>query len=59
MLFALQWDFEAYSEGCKAQFGVTPDPYWVETLYGGKNISSHSNIIFRYYASNSAPHTPC
>ena len=44
----LQWDINAYSEECQREFGVTPQPYWVETQYGGKNISSYSNIVFRY-----------
>ena len=26
---------------------MTPQPYWVETQYGGKNISAYSNIVFR------------
>lgn len=41
------WDLKKYEEGCKKSYGVTPQPYLVEVLYGGKNISSHSNIIFR------------
>ena len=44
----VQWDFASYSESCYLQFGVTPQQYWVETLYGGKNISASSNIVFRY-----------
>ena len=42
------WNFTAYEEGCMKSFGVRPDPYHVERMYGGKDISSHSNIIFRY-----------
>lgn len=40
------WDFKAYAEECRALFGVTPRPDWADTIYGGKNIKSHSNIIF-------------
>lgn len=47
MLYPNPWNFTAYVEGCKEEFGVTPQPYLIETVYGGKNISSHSNIIFR------------
>lgn len=42
------WNLTAYEEGCMEAFGVKPDPYWVETVYGGKDIVEHSNIIFRY-----------
>ncbi|XP_005074170.1 lysosomal Pro-X carboxypeptidase [Mesocricetus auratus] len=40
------WDFERFSDDCFNQWGVKPRPNWITTLYGGKNISSHSNIIF-------------
>ncbi|XP_051048216.1 lysosomal Pro-X carboxypeptidase [Phodopus roborovskii] len=40
------WDLDKFSEDCFSQWGVKPRPYWITTLYGGKNISSHSNIIF-------------
>ncbi|MFT7803846.1 lysosomal Pro-X carboxypeptidase-like [Arapaima gigas] len=40
------WNFEAFSEECYALFGVRPRPYWAGTVYGGKEISSHSNIVF-------------
>ncbi|XP_030633269.1 lysosomal Pro-X carboxypeptidase [Chanos chanos] len=40
------WDFQAFSDECYSMFGVRPREDWVETVYGGKNISSHSNIIF-------------
>lgn len=41
------WNLTAYQEDCFKRFGVKPDPYWVETAYGGKNIEAHSNIVFR------------
>ncbi|KAJ8256663.1 hypothetical protein COCON_G00188150 [Conger conger] len=40
------WDFGAFSEECQALFGVKPRADWADTVYGGKNIKSHSNIIF-------------
>ncbi|XP_031243250.1 lysosomal Pro-X carboxypeptidase isoform X1 [Mastomys coucha] len=40
------WDLESYSNDCFNQWGVRPRPHWMITMYGGKNISSHSNIIF-------------
>ena len=42
------WDFQAFSDECQALFGVRPRASWAETLYGGKELSAHSNIIFRY-----------
>ncbi|KAM9039064.1 lysosomal Pro-X carboxypeptidase [Sarcophilus harrisii] len=40
------WDFAAYSDQCFQEWGVRPRPLWIPTVFGGKNISSHSNIIF-------------
>ncbi|NP_001072639.1 lysosomal Pro-X carboxypeptidase precursor [Xenopus tropicalis] len=40
------WDLQAFSDECYKQWGVRPRGSWVTTVYGGKNISSHSNIIF-------------
>ncbi|ERE79438.1 lysosomal Pro-X carboxypeptidase-like protein [Cricetulus griseus] len=40
------WDFDKFSNDCFNQWGVKPRLNWIITLYGGKNISSHSNIIF-------------
>ncbi|XP_040195902.1 lysosomal Pro-X carboxypeptidase [Rana temporaria] len=41
-----KWDFETYSDECYKQWGVRPREKWITTIYGGKNISSASNIIF-------------
>uniref|UniRef100_A0A5F8HAR8 Prolylcarboxypeptidase n=1 Tax=Monodelphis domestica TaxID=13616 RepID=A0A5F8HAR8_MONDO len=41
-----EWDFAAYSDQCFLEWGVRPRPLWIPTVFGGKNISSHSNIIF-------------
>ncbi|XP_007537171.2 lysosomal Pro-X carboxypeptidase [Erinaceus europaeus] len=40
------WDLKSYSDECFKQWHVRPRPHWIRTLYGGKNISSHTNIIF-------------
>ncbi|KAM7086658.1 lysosomal Pro-X carboxypeptidase isoform 1-T3 [Molossus nigricans] len=40
------WDLKDFSNDCYRQWGVKPRPTWITTMYGGKNISSHSNIIF-------------
>ncbi|MBN3308859.1 PCP carboxypeptidase, partial [Amia calva] len=46
-MFELQsWDFKAFSDECYSLFGVRPRADWATTVYGGKNISSHSNIVF-------------
>ncbi len=41
------WNFQAFSDECYNQFGVRPREDWAEIVYGGRNISAHSNIIFR------------
>ncbi|XP_064414031.1 lysosomal Pro-X carboxypeptidase [Latimeria chalumnae] len=41
-----QWDFNVYSEECYRLWRVKPREAWITTVYGGKNISSYSNIIF-------------
>lgn len=46
MFYPFEWDFAAYSAGCKKWWGVTPKEFWAELQYGGKKISSHSNIVF-------------
>ncbi|XP_076833256.1 lysosomal Pro-X carboxypeptidase [Brachyhypopomus gauderio] len=40
------WNPQAFSDECYALFGVRPRPQWASVAYGGKNIGSHSNIIF-------------
>ena len=47
MLRAEPWDMAAYGKYCMKKYGVDIQPHLIETLYGGKNISAHSNIIFR------------
>ena len=49
MFWPEPWDLKAIEEDCMKKYGVPPQPYHIEMLYGGKNISSHSNIIFRYH----------
>ncbi|XP_028855891.1 lysosomal Pro-X carboxypeptidase-like [Denticeps clupeoides] len=41
-----EWDFQAFSDECFHEFGVRPRPDWAETAYGGRDIKSHSNIVF-------------
>lgn len=42
-----EWNFQAFSDGCYARFGVRPRAEWAGAVYGGKDIAAHSNIIFR------------
>ncbi|XP_065278568.1 lysosomal Pro-X carboxypeptidase [Emys orbicularis] len=41
-----KWNFHVFSEECFKLWKVRPRPHWIPSVYGGKNISSHSNIIF-------------
>ncbi|XP_064880227.1 lysosomal Pro-X carboxypeptidase isoform X2 [Oncorhynchus nerka] len=41
------WNFQAFSDECNSLFGVRPRADWAATVYGGLDIGSHSNIIFR------------
>lgn len=43
-----EWSFQAFSDECNSFLGVRPRADWAGTVYGGKKIGSHSNIIFRY-----------
>ncbi|KAK2101080.1 hypothetical protein P7K49_022428 [Saguinus oedipus] len=40
------WNLKELSDDCFQQWGVRPRPSWITTMYGGKNISSHTNIVF-------------
>lgn len=42
-----EWNLQAFSDDCHARFGARPRAEWARTVYGGKDISAHSNIIFR------------
>ncbi|TDH14681.1 hypothetical protein EPR50_G00023240 [Perca flavescens] len=41
-----EWNLQAFSDECNAMFGVRPRADWAGTVYGAKDIASHSNIIF-------------
>ena len=49
------WDFDAYSKSCQKKWSVTPRPRWPITQYGGKNITTATNIIFRYVYIEDCP----
>lgn len=48
MFEPVKWNFDDYSKQCQKQWSVTPRPMWPIIQYGGKNITTASNIIFRY-----------
>lgn len=41
------WDLNKFIDNCYKQWNFKPEPYKIETLYGGMNITAASNIIFR------------
>lgn len=47
------WNLREFSDDCFKQWGVRPRPAWIITTYGGKNISAHTNIIFRWVFTDS------
>lgn len=43
------WNFESYADYCEAQYDFRPNVDDVEKQYGGKNLDTASNIVFRYH----------
>ena len=43
-----KWDIDGYTKNCQKHWKVLPRPRSPIVQYGGKNISTASNIIFRY-----------
>lgn len=41
------WNFEEYAENCHQKWGVYPRPMMAPKIYGGKELSAASNIVFR------------
>jgi len=41
-----EWNETEYSDDCFKRFGVRPDPVAMELVYGGRDISAASNIVF-------------
>ena len=48
MFEASKWDLDAYIKQCQEEWGVTPRPYMAKRMYGGRNLKSASNIVFRW-----------
>ncbi|XP_055493171.1 lysosomal Pro-X carboxypeptidase-like isoform X1 [Leucoraja erinacea] len=46
MFEPMTWNLQVFSDNCKKDWGLRPRPHWMTTVYGGKSIGSHSNIIF-------------
>lgn len=42
------WDLNLYMSNCEKMYGLKPQPDFIKTMFGGKDISAHSNIIFRH-----------
>ena len=40
------WSYSKLAKGCKQRWGVAPRTGWLDTLFGGHNLSQYSNIIF-------------
>ena len=42
------WDLAAYTADCKKMWGesAVPQPYLADSLYGGRNLDSATNIVF-------------
>lgn len=41
------WNYDAYAKECQRKWSVTPRPNMAEIIYGGRDISAASNIVFR------------
>ena len=46
MYFKSSWDIEAVGKICRNTWGTSPDLSRVKLLYGDRDISEHSNIVF-------------
>ncbi|CAN8004409.1 unnamed protein product, partial [Ixodes hexagonus] len=47
MFFDSPWNIKDVTENCENKYGLTPDVNKATLMFGGKNISAASNIIFR------------
>jgi hypothetical protein len=48
MFEAKTWNLTKITQYCRGVWNVKPQPNWIIEQYGGKNILSASNIIFRF-----------
>jgi lysosomal Pro-X carboxypeptidase len=48
MFEAKVWNLSEIDQYCRRSWNVTTEPTWIVEQYGGKNIMSASNIIFRF-----------
>ena len=46
MFWEESWDPEAASAACRSQWGVEPRRFWAQQEWGGRDITSASNIVF-------------
>ncbi|GJY17563.1 lysosomal Pro-X carboxypeptidase-like protein [Tanacetum coccineum] len=47
-VFEVAYDGQEFIEDCKTMFGVTPQPHWATTYYGGHDI----RFVLRMFGSN-------
>ncbi|KAK7070268.1 Serine-type peptidase activity protein [Halocaridina rubra] len=40
------WNYTAFEDECHKNYGLTPQPFMVSLMYGGRNINASSNIVF-------------
>lgn len=48
MFWPSEWNFQKYSDNCYTKYKVRPREFMAEKMYGGKDLRTASNIIFRY-----------
>ena len=48
-----EWNLPTYIEGCQKAYNVTPRPNWAVMQYGGRDLSSATNIVLRFVGNNS------
>lgn len=46
MFWSAPWSFDLYAQGCQQRWGITPNQYWIEAYYGGRDIASVTNLVF-------------
>jgi len=45
------WNLTQLTAECRRNWDVDPRPHWIVEQYGGKNISTASNIVFRFHVN--------
>lgn len=53
------WNISELADYCKKNWNVSPRENWIVEQYGGKDLMSASNIIFRFDISSEYFHYLC